>query len=369
LTQFNGRTKICYGENAINNLEKLTGSHAFIVTDPFMVKMGFTDRVISSLERANITQSVFDKVEPDPSLETVQKGTVKLLADGADLIIALGGGSAIDAAKAMMYFAYKADPSKGKPQLVVIPTTSGTGSEVTAVTVVTDTEQQMKIPLIDDMIVPDMAVLDARFTRSVPPSVTAATGMDVLTHALEAYVSTPANAFTDLYAVHAIKYVFRYLLRCYRNGDDMEARQNMLLASCMAGMAFNNSGLGVAHSVAHTLGGLFHIPHGKANAVLLPYVIRFNSFDVRDRYRTIAKKLELPCDTVEQGNESLIEAVRWLNSQMGIPNRVRDLGIKEDDFQNALETMARHAMDDACTTTNPRRPSPRDIRQLLRKAY
>ena len=369
MTQFNGRTKICYGENAINNLEKLTGSHAFIVTDPFMVKMGFTDRVISSLERANITQSVFDKVEPDPSLETVQKGTVKLLADGADLIIALGGGSAIDAAKAMMYFAYKADPSKGKPQLVVIPTTSGTGSEVTAVTVVTDTEQQMKIPLIDDMIVPDMAVLDARFTRSVPPSVTAATGMDVLTHALEAYVSTPANAFTDLYAVHAIKYVFRYLLRCYRNGDDMEARQNMLLASCMAGMAFNNSGLGVAHSVAHTLGGLFHIPHGKANAVLLPYVIRFNSFDVRDRYRTIAQKLRLPSDTVEQGNESLIEAVRWLNVQMGIPNRISDLGIKEDEFHNSLETMSKHALDDMCTKTNPRRPSQRDIRQLLRKAY
>ena len=369
VTQFNGRTKICYGENAINSLEKLKGRHAFIVTDSFMVKVGFADRIISGLERANISHTLFDKVEPDPSLETVRQGTVQLLSDGADLIVALGGGSAIDAAKAMMDFAYKADPAKGKAQLVVIPTTSGTGSEVTAVTVVTDTAAQLKIPLIDEMIVPDIAVLDARFTRSVPPSVTAATGMDVLTHALEAFVSTKANAFTDLHALHAIKYVFRYLLRCYRNGDDMEARQNMLLASCMAGMAFNNSGLGVAHSIAHTLGGLFHVPHGKANAVMLPYVIRFNSFDVRDRYRTIARKLELPCDTVEQGNESLIEAVRWLNSQMGIPNRIRDLGIKEDDFQTGIETMAGHAMDDACTTTNPRRPSKRDIRQLLRQAY
>lgn len=369
MTQFNGRTKICYGENAINNLDTLTGNHALIVTDPFMVKMGFTDRVISALERANIPQSVFDQVEPDPSLETVQKGMMKLQADGADLIIALGGGSAIDAAKAMMYFAYQADPSKGKPQLVVIPTTSGTGSEVTAVTVVTDTEQQVKIPLIDDMILPDMALLDARFTRSVPPAVTAVTGMDVLTHALEAFVSTTANAFTDIYAVHAIKYVYRYLLRCYRNGDDMEARQNMLLASCMAGMAFNNSGLGVTHSIAHTLGGLFHIPHGKANAVLLPYVIRFNCFDVRDRYRTIAKELELPCETVEQGNESLIESVCWLNNQMGIPSKIRDLGIEEDAFHTSLEVMAKHAMDDKCTGTNPRRPSHRDIRELLRKAY
>lgn len=369
MTQFYGRTRICYGEDAINNLDKLTGRHAFVVTDPFMVKMGFADRVISALERANIPQSLFDQVEPDPSLETVQKGLVQLLADRADLVIALGGGSAIDAAKAMMYFAYKADPSKGKPQLVVIPTTSGTGSEVTAVTVITDTQRQVKIPLIDDLIVPDMAVLDARFTRSVPPAVTAATGMDVLTHALEAYVSTPANEFSDIYAVHAIEYVFRYLLRCYRNGDDMEARQNMLLASCMAGLAFNNSGLGMAHSIAHTLGGLFHIPHGKANAVLLPYVIRFNSFDVRDRYRTIAEKLGLPCDTVEQGNESLIEAVRWLNSQMGIPSRISELGIEQDDFDNALDAMSSNAMADMCTASNPRRPSQRDIRQLLRTAY
>ena len=369
VTQFSGRTEICYGDNAINTLETLKGNHAFIVTDPFMVKIGFADRVISGLERAGISQSVFDKVEPDPSLETVQKGTVQLLADGADMIIALGGGSSIDAAKAMMFFACKADPTRKKPRLVVIPTTSGTGSEVTAVTVVTDTEAQLKIPIIDPLIVPDVAVLDARFTRSVPPSVTASTGMDVLTHALEAFVSTRANAFTDLYAVHAIPYVCRYLLRCYRNGDDMEARQNMLLASCMAGMAFNNSGLGVTHSVAHTLGGIFHIPHGTANAVMLPYAIRFNSFDVRDRYRTIAKKLELPCDTVEQGNESLIEAVRWLNSQMGIPGRIRDLGVSEEDFSNAIEAMAGHAMEDACTTTNPRRPSKRDIRQLLRQAY
>jgi alcohol dehydrogenase class IV len=369
LTQFNGHTKICYGENAIGNLDKLTGRHAFIVTDPFMVKMGFTDRVISCLERAEITHSIFAEVEPNPSLETVQKGTVKLLAAGADLIIALGGGSAIDAAKAMMYFAYQAEPAKGKPTLVVIPTTSGTGSEVTAFSVITDTERQVKIPLIDDLLLPDMAVLDARFTRSVPPAVTAVTGMDVLVHALEAYVSTPANAFTDLYAVHAIKYVFRYLLRCYRNGDDMEARQNMLLASCMAGMAFNNSGLGVAHSIAHTLGGIFHIPHGKANAVLLPYVIRFNSFDVRERYRTIASELDLPSDSVEQGNESLIEAVRWLNSQMDIPNRIRDLGIKEDEFNNSLDVMANNAMDDRCTATNPRRPSKRDLTELLRKAY
>ena len=369
MTQFIGRTKICYGPRAISSIEKLVADHAFIVTDTLMEKFGFVERVESALERAGVTSQVFNAVEPDPSLETVRKGTLQLLEAGANLIIAVGGGSVIDAAKAMKYFVLKTHPDRKKPQLVVIPTTSGTGSEVTAFSVITDTERHLKIPLTDDLLIPDMAVLDARFTRTVPPSITAATGMDVLTHALEAYVSTGANAFTDIHAVHATTYTFRYLLRAFRNGDDMEAREKMLLASCMAGMAFNNGGLGLAHGIAHGLGGMFHIPHGKANAVVLPDVIRFNQFDAGERYRDMAVELGLPAGTVEEGVDSLIEGVRWMNSQMGIPMKIRDLGIPERDFRDGLDALVDHAIEDTCTKTNPRRPSHGDLSRLLERAW
>lgn len=369
MTQFNGRTKICYGGDAIAALENLNAKRAFIVTDPFMVKTGFADRIKSHLDRTGIPHRLFDGVEPDPSLETVTKGTLLLLQDQADLIIALGGGSAIDAAKAIMFFSLKAKQCKHKPTLVAIPTTSGTGSEVTAFSVVTDKVNEVKIPLNDELLIPDLAILDARFTRTVPPSVTAATGMDVLTHAIEAYTSRQASAFTNIYSEYAIKYVFQYLHRAYRCGDDMEAREKMLLASCMAGMAFNNSGLGITHSIAHSLGALFHIPHGMANAVMLPYVIRFNSFDVGVKYREIANILQLPASTVEEGTRSLIEAVRDMNSSMGIPNKVRDLEVGERNFRKYMDTIAKHALEDACTAGNPRMPSHDDIKKLLELAW
>lgn len=369
MTQFNGRTKICYGGDAIETLEKLHARQAFIVTDPFIAKVGFADRIISHLDRAGIRHRLFDDVEPDPSLETIAKGTLLLMQDHADLVIAIGGGSAIDAAKAMMFFACKASPEKKKPMLVAIPTTSGTGSEVTAISVVTDKVNEVKIPMNDELMIPDLAILDARFTRTVPPSVTAATGMDVLTHAIEAYTSRKANAFTMIYSEFAIKYVFKYLLRAYKCGDDMEAREMMLLASCMAGMAFNNSGLGITHSIAHSLGGLFHVPHGLANAVILPYVIRYNSFDVGVKYREIACLLDLPASTVEVGTASLIEAVRNMNESMGIPNRIRHLKIKEINFREELSVMAKNSLEDACTSGNPRMPSHDDIKQLLELAW
>lgn len=369
MTQFNGRTKICYGSDAIETLEHLTATRAFIVTDPFMVKVGFAERIQSHLDRAGISHEVFDGVEPDPSLETVTRGTLLLMRSGADLVIALGGGSAIDAAKAMLFFAHKACEERKKPMLLAIPTTSGTGSEVTAISVVTDQVNGVKVPLNDELLIPDMAILDARFTRTVPPSVTAVTGMDVLTHAIEAYTSRQASAFTTIYSEYAIRYVFKYLFRAYQCGDDMEAREMMLLASCMAGMAFNNSGLGITHSMAHSLGGLFHIPHGKANAVLLPCVIRFNSFDVGVRYREIADMLGLAAHTVEEGTAALIAAIRGMNEAMGIPNRIRDLGIEEALFREHLDTMASHALEDACTKGNPRLPSHGDIRALLERAW
>lgn len=369
MTQFYGKTKICYGPNAIDNLEELPAGRALIVTDPFMVKVGFADRIKSHLDRCGIAHSLFDEVEPDPSLETVTRGTMHFIREKADAVVALGGGSAIDAAKAIMFFAHKAGGGTPKPVLAAIPTTSGTGSEVTSYSVITDKANEVKIPLNDELLIPDMAILDARFTRTVPPGVTAATGMDVLTHAVEAYTSRQANAFTTIYAEQAIRYVFRYLHRAYVCGDDMEAREMMLLASCMAGMAFNNSGLGITHSIAHSLGGLFHIPHGLANAVMLPHVIRFNSFDVGVRYREIATLLGLPASSVEEGTGSLVQAVRELNQSMGIPNSINALKIEEKAFRGNLDVMAANVLEDICTGGNPRRPSAGDVIRILEQAW
>ncbi len=369
VTQFHGKTKICYGENAIETLEHLPSRRAFIVTDPFMVRFGFVERIKSQLDRVGIKYRVFDGVEPDPSLETVTTGACHFLRDEADAVIALGGGSAIDAAKAIMFFAHKTRPERPKPFLAAIPTTSGTGSEVTSYSVITDKANEIKIPLNDELLIPDMAILDARFTRTVPPGVTAATGMDVLTHAIEAHVSRQANAFTTIHAEQAIRFVFAYLRRAYTCGDDMEAREMMLLASCMAGMAFNNSGLGLTHGIAHALGGLFHVPHGLANAVMLPHVIRFNSFDAGVRYREIAALLGLPAASVEEGTTSLIRAVRDLNESMGIPVSIGGLKIEESAFRAHLQTMAAHVLDDICTGGNPRRPSAGDIIRILEEAW
>ncbi|MFV0422488.1 1-propanol dehydrogenase PduQ [Oleidesulfovibrio sp.] len=369
MTQFYGKTKICYGEDALETLEKLPIKQAFIVTDPFMVKTGFADRLKTHLDLGGIGHTTFDGVEPDPSLETVTRGTHLFMQNHADAVIALGGGSAIDAAKAIAFFAGKVDTSRPKPLLVAIPTTAGTGSEVTAISVVTDKVNEVKIPLNDEMLIPDLAILDARFTRTLPPSVTSVTGMDVLTHAIEAYTSRKANTFTSIYAEHAIRYVFKYLPRAYKCSDDMEAREMMLLASCMAGMAFNNSGLGITHSIAHSLGGIFHIPHGLANAVVLPFVIQFNSFDAGVQYREIAQMLSLPAGSVGEGTNSLIKAVRDLNESMGIPGRVGALKIEESAYRQHREVIARNVLDDICTAGNPRTPSRDDIKTLLDHAW
>lgn len=369
MTQFHGKTKICYGADAMSAFAELRVERAFMVTDQFMVKSGFASRIKSYLDRKNIPLTIFSEVESDPSLETVIKGAKLLIAKQADLVIALGGGSPIDAAKAITYFAHKASLVAVKPVLVAIPTTSGTGSEVTGISVITDHANEIKIPLSDELLIPDIAILDARFTRTMPPHVTAATGMDVLTHAIEAYTSRQANVFTSIYARSAISYVSEYLVRACQDGDDMDARDHMLLSSCMAGMAFANSGLGITHSIAHSLGGIFHIPHGLANAVVLPYVIRFNSFDVGIRYQEIALLLCLPAATVEEGTTSLIAAINRLNEKIGIPQTIRELKIKESVFYDQLPTMAENVLKDICTAGNPRTPSPVDIMELLKGAW
>lgn len=369
MTQFNGRTKICYGEDAMNVIGTLPMKQAMVVTDPFMGQIEFTDRIISALDRARIPHTLFDQVEPDPSLETVIQGTHKLTTNNADAIIALGGGSAIDAAKAMMYFFHKARKEQQKPLLVVIPTTSGTGSEVSSFSVVTDTANQTKIPMSDELLIPDMAILDARFTRTVPPAITADTGMDVLTHAIEAFTSVDANIFADIYSEHAIRAVFKYLLRAYDNGDDMHARERMMVASCMAGTAFSNCGLGICHSLAHALGGTFHIPHGRANALMLPHAITFNALEAGERYQAIAEMINLPASSVVTGTKSLTLAVESLNERMNIPMRVRDLDISESEYKSAIRDLATKALEDPCSSYNPRKPSLEEIRHIFEQAW
>ncbi len=367
MTQFYGKTKVCCGRNALDALERLSAGKAVLVTDPFMATSGFADRIKSRLDRAGMGCTVFDRVEPEPSLETVIAGVRLLLAEGADLVVALGGGSAIDAAKAMAFFAHKAGGTR--PLLAAVPTTAGTGSEVTAFSVITDKAHGLKIPLNDEALIPDVAFLDARFTRTLPPHVTAATGLDVLTHAIEAYTSLQANAFTDIHAEKAIRYVFRYLPRAFACADDMEARERMLLGSCMAGMAFNNSGLGLTHGIAHSLGALFHIPHGLANSVLLPHVIRFNGFDAGVKYREIAAMLSLQASGVEEAVTYLIEAVRGLSASLGLADRISGLKVEEGAFRARLDQMAGNALEDFCTTGNPCRPSKSDIRAILERAW
>lgn len=395
--------KIYFEYGSLQYLSKIRGQRAFIVTDPFMEKLGFVEKATYQLEKAGIDYRIFSAVEPDPSVDTVMKGCTEMRVYQPDLIIALGGGSPIDAAKGMWLFYEEPDtefetlrlkfadirkkafkfPNLGKKAtFVAIPTTSGTGSEVTAFAVITDTQKNIKYPLADYELTPDIAIIDPELVLTVPKSVTADTGMDVLTHALEAYVSVMASDYTDAMAEKAIKIVFEYLPRAYQNGQDRLAREKMHNASCIAGMAFTNAFLGVNHGMAHTLGAKFHIPHGRANAILLPYVIKYNAqrptkfaafpqyeFPMAgERYAEIARMLGLPAATVEEGVNSLVKAVRDLMAQVGIPHSLKEAGIDPAVFEKEVKNMADLAFNDQCTGTNPRMPLVTEIESVYREA-
>lgn len=401
--------KIYFEAGSVQYLAKMPNiTRALIVADPMMVKLGYVDRVIYQLNKnANgVTYEIFSDVEPDPDLETVKKGTEAMNSFKPDVIIALGGGSAMDAGKAMWLFyenpdadfvgmaqkfldirkrVYKFPKMGKKAKFVAIPTTSGTGSEVTSFAVISDKSKNMKYPLADYELTPDVAIIDPEFVMSVPQAPTADTGLDVLTHAIEAYVSILASDYTDALALGAIKLVFEYLPRSYKNGaNDPLAREKMHNASCMAGMAFTNAFLGINHSLAHKLGGEFHVPHGRANAVLLPYVIAYNGetnptkfttwpkygkFIAPERYAEIAKSLGLKANTPEEGVASLIEAVKGLMKEVNIPGTFKELGIDEKTYINAIPDLAFKAFEDQCTTANPRLPKVTELEELYRKAY
>lgn len=372
MEQFSVRTKIMTG-SALDDLARQI-HRGFVVTDRFMAESGRVSYVTDALDRVGAQWQVFSDVQADPDVATVTKGVSIIQEFKPDCVIAFGGGSAIDAAKAIVYFAAKTQDMRDC-LFVAIPTTSGTGSEVSRFAVITDREKGIKYPLIDDSLLPDVAILDAQLTTSVPPAVTADTGLDVFTHAVEAFVCTAANDFTDAAAEKSIKLVRRHLLNAYQHPDDLKARQGMHNASCLAGVAFSNAGLGLNHGMAHALGARFHIPHGRANGILLPYVMSFNAgcsetlTPTAKRYAQISRLLGLESSSVRQSALNLIRTARRYVEKLNVPSTIQAAGVSAADFEAAVDEMAQAAVADRCTATNPRACTVEEVAQLYRKAY
>lgn len=372
MNSFSVRTKIMEGGGLETLAPKL--HKVFIVTDGFMAFSGKVSYITEKLDRAGAEYRVFDQVKADPDIGTVTKGVDMIQEFHPDAVIAFGGGSPIDAAKAIVFFAAKTCDMR-ECMFIAVPTTSGTGSEVSKFAVITDPEKEVKYPLVEDSLLPDVAILDAELTVSVPPSVTADTGIDVFTHAVEALVSTAATDFSDAAAEKAIKLVRRHLMTAYHQPGDMAARQGMHNASCLAGVAFSNSGLGLNHGMAHALGARFHIPHGRANGILLPYVMSFNAgcseslTPVAKRYAKIARLLGLEATSVRQSALNLIRTARRYVEQLNIPSSIQAAGVDKAEFEAEAEAMAEAALADRCTATNPRPCSKEEILQVFHKAY
>ena len=399
-------SKIYFERDAVQYLQKMKNvNKVMIVTDEAMVKFGFLQRVIEQLHlrRNEVVYTVFADVEPDPDISTVRRGAEVMKSFAPDTIIALGGGSVMDAAKVMWMFyeqpqidfrdlvqkfmdirkrAFKFPELGEKAKYVGIPTTSGTGSEVTPFAVISDKQHNRKYPLADYSLTPTVAIVDPAFVMTVPPHVVADTGMDVLTHAVEAYVSTLANDYTDGLALQAIKIVFQYLESSVKNAD-FESREKMHNASTMAGMAFANAFLGISHSMAHKIGGYFHTVHGRTNAILLPYVIRYNGtrpaktatwpkynyYHADEKYQDIARLLGLPAATPEEAVSAFAQAVYELGERVGIKMSFRDQGIDEKTWMAAAEEIAYLAYEDQCSPANPRLAMVSDMKEILEDAY
>lgn len=381
MDHFSIQTKIYFGDDVLDHLRELDCKKVLIVTDPFIVNSGLLDMIVHPLESAKIDFKVFSDVVPDPPITKIVLGVRELLDYKPETLIAVGGGSAIDSSKAIREFAMTTENYPRIP-LIAIPTTSGTGSEVTSFAVITDPEKHVKYPLISNSLLPDEAILDAELVRSVPPSITADTGMDVFTHALEAFVSVNENEFSSALAEKAIQIVGSYLLRAYYDGNDMEARKKMHSASCLAGLAFNSAGLGLNHGMAHALGAMFHIPHGRANALLLPHIIQFNSNinehsksqrsypQVVERYSTIARNLGLNSYNEIMTVRSLANWVQFMLKELDLPLSISQIGkVSKEDYFAAIPHMADEALADNCTKNNPRKVTRANVVELYKQLW
>lgn len=386
-----------HGEDALASLKTLEGKKAMIVVGGGSMKRGgFLDKAVGYLKEAGMEVELFEGVEPDPSVETVMKGAEAMRRFEPDWIVSMGGGSPIDAAKAMWAFYEYPETSfadlitpfnfpklRTKAKFCAIPSTSGTATEVTAFSVITDYPKGIKYPLADFNITPDVAIVDPALAETMPPKLTAHTGMDAMTHAIEAYVSTLHCEYTDALALHAIQLIHNELVKSY-NGD-MESRAKMHDAQCLAGMAFSNALLGIVHSMAHKTGANYtggHIIHGCANAMYLPKVIKYNAKneEAAERYAQIARFINLKGSTTAELVDALIAELRDMNSQLNIPTSIQYYGeggvinmdggiIDEKEFLDKLSETAKNAIGDACTGSNPRQPSQEDMEKLLKACY
>ncbi len=376
MQEFSFSTRIFFGEGALERLRRVEERRVLIVTDRFMVEIGAIERVISYLTNCEV--SVFDGVVPDPPIEVVAAGVKAFEECRAETVIAVGGGSTIDAAKAIRAIAKIAlQVETDKMECFAVPTTSGTGSEVTDYAVITDSARGVKYPLDSQALRPPVAILDPYLTASAPASVTADAGMDVLTHALEAYVSANANDFSDAMCEKAVSLVFRFLPLAYKDGGDLLARTKMQNASCMAGLAFNSAGLGINHSLAHAVGGKLHIAHGRINAMLLPKVMAFNAdlshvaggeYSVAARkYQRIAKILDIPAANVRLGVSNLIREIERLNRTLKIPATLKEWGADLTKVRTLQQELVEAALADATYATNPRRASEEEAAAIIKQ--
>jgi len=366
-------TKIIFGEQALQEVIR-DKKRAFIVTDRFMHDTGKVDYVTTALNGSGAVYEIFSDVKPDPDITIISKGVEKLLTFCPDIVIAFGGGSPIDAAKSVLYFAKK-QTDLGDLPLVAIPTTSGTGSEVSRFAVVTDAEKAVKYLLVDDALIADYAVLDPTLLTSLPAKVTADTGIDVFTHAIEAFVSKGHSDFSDALAEKSVRLVYRYLLKAYKEPENLFYRTRMHNASCLAGAAFSNAGLGINHSMAHALGARFHISHGRANGILLPYVMSYNAgyttqlTKTAERYAKISRLLELESTSILQSVLNVIRTTLRFLKELEMPTSIKELGISEEEFERVLPELAETAIADHCTATNPEPVTVENIMTIYRQAW
>lgn len=385
MKEFHVNTQIWFGEQALNRLSDLHYGSVCIIADPFVVSGGLINLITNRLEDAAVPYELYTDIVPDPPLEKVIGGLTTVLDSRPDCLIAVGGGSAIDTAKAIRLFAGELAPGY-RPHLIAIPTTSGTGSEVTRYAVITDPAAGRKYPLTSTDLIPDEAILDEELVRSVPASVTADTGMDVITHAFEAYVSVNNNEFSGALAEKAVEIAGQFLYRSYSSNQDTHARRKMHVAACLAGLAFDSASLGLCHGMAHQLGSRLHIPHGRANAILLPYIIEYNTGIgpvcrskedyppcVR-KYCNMARILGLNNLNEVTTVRSLISYIHFLNEEMGIPKSVSEAlkgksPLTKEEYEALVPAMAEAALADGCTATNPRKPTLEDVMQVFRQVW
>lgn len=369
-----------FGANVLNELaarvESLGGKKPLIVTDKGMTQLGYTKQVTDLLDQASIAYAVFDETIPNPTDKNVEQGVDAYKKGQCDMLISLGGGSAHDCCKGVglvvsnggVIADYEGvdQSKKSLPPYIAINTTAGTASEITRFTIITNTSNHVKMAIVDWRVTPDLAINDPLLMINMPPSLTAATGMDALTHAVEAYVSTAANPITDACALQAIRLIARYLRVAVARGDDLEARDRMAYAQYLAGMAFNNASLGHVHAMSHQLGGMYDLPHGVCNALLLPHVCEANLMAAQERYADIAEALGENTYglAVREAAQMAVVAIRCLSNDVGIPNNLTELGVQDKD----IDTMVKHAQQDVCAATNPRRLNDKEVAAIFRAA-